>query len=455
MRSTLIALFIMGMNASTPAFADTSNDSKTIYRLAYKTEQSTNEFGVKKLVLRTMASFNTLAGHDRVFDFEDMQRLATRPGRDVVSPEVIRGLLQLDLDGDHKVQVDEMRVWAEAEFGGKDRNEDGIIDAGLTDELRREAIAAIQSGTRTANRIPTIATAPNVIATELPTLPVPVAERHHNARPECALPGVGANEKLVLFGNGAGTRQASVTLGGDNGDHTHLVDVVVEPGADSLYVVLTSYEATLWRFTGAVERISRVAATSVRREDNSGEGLGGSGVTGIPRDRVSFLGSWNCLMEFRGLGGVDEAQVRGRLFDILGRQPDIKGGAQLTSTLRIPSMTLDAAERGSWDNLPMVDVDPDDVVAAVPVKRWDIMPGKAGIQQLLDSGYIESIPNGNSDEYRIVKTFPRFPTGLTGGMQPKFLLSTGVPLPGGSPGWACVISEESGQSVSPRSPMCN
>jgi hypothetical protein len=60
------------------------------------------------------------------------------------------------------------------------------------------------------------------------------------------------------------------------------------------------------------------------------------------------------------------------------------------------------------------------------------------------------------DSYRIIKTFPKFPVGMTGGMQPTFLLAPGVKKPAGDTGWACVIDEATGKVLagSAASPMC-
>ena len=270
----------------------------------------------------------------------------------------------------------------------------------------------------------------------------------------CELPKVIPGSKLVLFGTGSGTRQATVSLAGDDGDVTNVADVHVEPGDEPLYIVLTSYSSMLWRFSGAIDRVVRVVATSTRRADNSGAGLGGSGVTGVPKERVAFLASWNCLSGFRRLGDIEEAKTRGSLSQIVGQQPDVKGGSEVTEKVSIPSMKVETGNRApGWRGLPVVDVTPETVVAAVPVKRFDVMPGETGLAQLVERGNL--VRMGSSNAYKIVKTFPRFPTGLTGGIQPNFLLGIGVELPKGSPGWACVTSEETGLSVTPNSPMCN
>lgn len=269
---------------------------------------------------------------------------------------------------------------------------------------------------------------------------------------KCVFPALNDNEKLTVYSTYEGVKTTNINLGAE----TWIVDVNVSPGTEPLYVVLPSYAPVIWRFSGAVERVSKVVPTSLIRADNSGVGTGGSGVVGIDSSKVSFLESSECLKYFNG--PVEEAKMRGLMADILGRQPDYKGSSYHTEKVVLPAMTVQEGQSvppWSDEGLNVEDIDPKIVVSASPAKRFDILPGRRGIKQLLQNGFLEKI-QGDQQSYRIIKTFSSFPTGLMGGLPLTFLLAPGVEKPSGSTGWACVIDEKTGKilSGSDFSPAC-
>ncbi len=394
--------------------------------------------------------------------------------------------LELDPNGDGSLTADEFRSVASKVFSRFDENSDGQISkdelvtwertkaAGEVAQIEKKTVRgydatrnggrqsgadidinAFTTAVRNAAGEPTARVVRN---SETPlVLPLPGQKpRTGNHSPEgekCAFPELKPNEKLAVYSTYEGVVPTSLDLGAES----WLIDVAVESGNDPLYVVLPSYDPIVWRFSGAVDRISRVVATSMVRGDNSSVGPGGPGVVGIDASKVSFLEGWQCLEYYNG--PVEEAQMRGRIEGFLGRQPDHKASSYHTEKLAIPSMTV---EKGTstppWsDGGPqIVDIEPGTVVAANPVKRFDVLPGRHGLRQLTEAGYLEKIPNDNGHEnYRIIKHFPKFPVGMTGGMQPTFLLAPGVQKPEGSTGWACVIDEASGKVVAGSGgPMC-
>ncbi len=366
-------------------------------------------------------------------------------------------VMKADANGDGKVDRTEMATFMQFRVGP------GIARDRETEQLG-EYLALAPDGKLTARKLLDMARETfdvadadhdTVISDEeaRPYMPARNVRPPMPERPaECSLPKLIPGSKLVLYGTNSGSRQATVSLAGDVGEATNVADVVVEPGDEPLYVVLTSYNSMLWRFSGDTNRVVKVVATAIRRADNSGAGLGGSGVTGVPKERVAFLPSVRCLPYFTKLDTIEEARTRGTLAEMVGVQPDYKGAVGVTDSVSIPSMKAKEPQRSApWDGLPVIDVKPEEVVAVVPVKRFDVMPGKAGLDQLLERGNIVRLAG---DSYKIVRTFPRFPTGLTGGIQPKFLLGTGVEMPGGSSGWACVVSEETGKILSQNQMMC-
>jgi len=57
------------------------------------------------------------------------------------------------------------------------------------------------------------------------------------------------------------------------------------------------------------------------------------------------------------------------------------------------------------------------------------------------------------DEYKIVREFPRYPLGLSGGNSVQFILGAGLKEPAGDLGHSCIRSETTGLPLHP-SPMC-
>jgi hypothetical protein len=49
--------------------------------------------------------------------------------------------------------------------------------------------------------------------------------------------------------------------------------------------------------------------------------------------------------------------------------------------------------------------------------------------------------------FRIARPIPRFAAGLYGARLVRFVLARGVPMPAGSPGHSCVISEATGRPI--------
>ena len=86
----------------------------------------------------------------------------------------------------------------------------------------------------------------------------------------------------------------------------------------------------------------------------------------------------------------------------------------------------------------------DDVIANVPVERYDTLPGSAGLKQLVDKGALLQV---NADLYRILRPM-RMPAELSGA---HFTLMKGVPQPDGRYRGACVIDQETGQALRSRS----
>ncbi|PAY07632.1 hypothetical protein CK489_18045 [Bradyrhizobium sp. UFLA03-84] len=162
-------------------------------------------------------------------------------------------------------------------------------------------------------------------------------------RAACGMPPVSEKAKVVLLGAYQTESLSSVTIGQQDTE-VYAGRINVEPGKDPLYLVIASFSPTIWQFGGAVERIERVVVTSSSNGRSGSDPKQGpvAGVTGIARDRVSFLGRSNCMRYF------DETPSSGSLLAV-GAVKAAVGGLQMSSrpSTRSPPSTF-PRERSTW-----------------------------------------------------------------------------------------------------------
>jgi len=90
-----------------------------------------------------------------------------------------------------------------------------------------------------------------------------------------------------------------------------------------------------------------------------------------------------------------------------------------------------------------VRIDPAQTVSSLPAAPYEVLPAQSGLMQLLMRG---ALGTNGSREF-LIRERIRFPAGLHGAHSVRFLLLRGVPVPEGSPGHSCVISEETGATI--------
>ena len=87
------------------------------------------------------------------------------------------------------------------------------------------------------------------------------------ARAGCAMPAPSPKAKVVLLGSYQTEALSSVAIGsaamGSQDVVVHAGRINVEPGDEPLYVVISSYAAMVWQFSGAVDRVERLAMSSL------------------------------------------------------------------------------------------------------------------------------------------------------------------------------------------------
>jgi hypothetical protein len=278
-----------------------------------------------------------------------------------------------------------------------------------------------------------------------------------SSSPKCpALAPVG-NDLMVLYGTHDG---AAVSTTGFAGQEltTTVADVVIERGKQPLYLILTSAGSVIWRVSGDVKRVSSVLISTWQKSDNQLA----AGVVGILPRKIAFV-ERECARSFSSIESVDAARSRGAIRNALGREPDVVAANYETSSISLPSAIL--TKRIADRNRPPVgfdlyvwrdalafwpsgitNVSAKDVISPSRPVAYDVLPSQAGIAWLVGAGALKRIEGSGS--YKIMRPIPRFPPDMGGAHSAKFLLGRGVPLPKGSPGHSCVVSEETGEILS-------
>lgn len=275
----------------------------------------------------------------------------------------------------------------------------------------------------------------------------------------CELPAAVPDDQIVLFGAYEGEAISTASVVGQD-EETDTARVVVEAGTTPLYVVLSSFNATIWRFEGATERVRHVVLVGVRQQ----------GVTGLAADivvdRTELAGSLTqarCFAPFYGVQSPEGVAARGVVERALGRAVDAFGASYGVGTLSLPGATVEEATP-TPSGVPagfdpefydvalrfnpggFVDIAPADVVPG-GAEAYEILPHQFGLAQLIGAGAIENVGSYFFGPLLIKEPIVRFPAGLFGAHAAVFVLGHGVPLPPGDPGHSCVVSEDTGLPI--------
>jgi Ca2+-binding EF-hand superfamily protein len=304
------------------------------------------------------------------------------------------------------------------------------------------------------------------------------------AREDCDMPRASERAKVVLLSNYETDSISTTTLGSQD-LVVNAGRVVVEPGDEPLYLVIASYNATIWQFSGAVDRVERVVLSSLVSKPNGSDPnlLPAVGETGLPKERITFVMRPNCISYFSEVPSRASAAAVALVRDGSGKEPSVISADYSVQTFNVPSGKREKArddndgrlviqkdsgtlriigdasnvivQSGSRNLLSefhrfspggLVQIDPKDVVSSRTAERYVVLPQQAGLLQLVNSG---ALSVNQSGEFLIHKKI-RFPGGLHGAHSVKFLLLKGVPVPDGDPGHSDVMSEETGRSLKER-----
>jgi hypothetical protein len=421
----------------------------------------------------------------------------------------LRNVLAFDLDADMAISASEIErqtpflnanqsVLLQTVLATSDRDRDGSLS--LT-ELWQNAMSSSLPSPKTQHRIEAVLqfdankdgkVTPDEIAIAVeqianaevsPNVIPPANIRRQQAQPAqlCEFPKPTANAEIILVGGYQGYAISNIAVSGLDRE-TSAAEIHIEDGETPLYILATTFDPIVWKVTGDTDRVERFVAPRDTR---------GVGVAGLKKDVLHFEPGNRCLPKyFRDSASGDAIAAKGLVSSKLKRNIDHVFGFGKLGEIRLPSgqhtgvksgsgssngLTIvknnrrylvtdegvqvldppDTKQPGSLERKlqkmllryypgGIVEFDPDGVLASTEAIPYDVLPQQAGLLQLAKQGAMTQTPDGY---FKIVEPIPRFPAGLNGGHSVRFIISTGVPMPGGSPGHSTVIMEEDGTCV--------
>lgn len=347
---------------------------------------------------------------DRVLDWNEMTTPPDRGERTSQKARLRSNTLDLDPTPETPYTLADATALADELFSIFDRNNDRLIST----EEGRSTLKMLAQKLQSSN---------------------PFVSPKSKPSDQCDAPRPVAGDEVVMIGAYEGVAYSTLRVGAPD-EPTFVVEVKVEAGEKPLFVMAGSYESIIWKFTGETSRVRQVVLAGHEQQAASG----------LPRSAVAFTGYRECFRVAHEFDNADfeKMTAAASIKAFAGRDDLLATGSYSLFGVTVPAMMLSLAPKlGRFDN-PVVAVDAATVVSPFPVEPYAVMPGRAGLAQLLADGSILQIDDRS---FRIVKPIPHFPADLAGAHAVRFLVAKGVPMPAGSPGHSCVILEETGQSV--------
>lgn len=381
--------------------------------------------------------------------------------------------ITLDANADGVVSLAEYEAAVREQFDAVDQDRDGRISAGEFADFGKRANEARQAMQR---------------AREIELR----KQRLQAAVAGCDVPAVPREARLILLGAQEGKALSNAWVGNQDRP-TYVTTVEIAPGPEPIYLALASGSAMIWDIVGATERVAGIVADADGAIDKAGDArpqriaaVGGGGpqrggkplvgVMGVPREKVHFTAHTGCLVPATQAtmkdGSAEEIAAL-----LLGRAVDETGGEQSAGTFRVPAARhfADRPVRNAiqlpteglgellWRDARMdypagvAQINVETVVSAHPVNHYSVLPGRAGLAELVDTGALTitgmtrgvRINDGDfkpftvPDKFRISRKL-RLPAGARG----TFTLPSQVPPPDGDLSATCVLSEPEMKPIS-------
>jgi Ca2+-binding EF-hand superfamily protein len=339
-----------------------------------------------------------------------------------------RGLLSFDANGDGKTTFKEYSDAMERRFAEYDSDGNGLIS-------RAEFDAYWQRSGKEAPKVAEIQ----------PSF-------QEKAAIECAVPKPGKDVKFVLF-NGYSPAALSTAAIGSQDKETQTTRVIIEPGAEPLYLVMIAWDRVIWQFEGAVGRVKRVVLAAAGGVEPEGPPVG---ATGLSREVIAIPASERCRRLWMDMEQKNNKNPQAGARLVFGREPDLMVSSdEKMWDLKLPSGAVSApSEADQSRTFPNSDrsvrsvllryypgglmrIDAAAVIGGQVATNYEVLPQQAGLLQLLIDGALVRNERGEF----IVTRQTRFPAGLNGGHSVKFIVPKGVPRPSGNPGHSKVATE--------------
>jgi hypothetical protein len=297
--------------------------------------------------------------------------------------------------------------------------------------------------------------------------------------------------ELVLVGAYEGSQVSTIAMAGQD-EETSSASIIIEQGEKPVTIVLSSFDAMVWKFSGNVARVAKVVAVS--SQESPRDGKSAVGIVGIPGEKVEFFTRANCLQ-----GAYEQGSgARAQLSALTGREPDKFFGEYEIGVLYLPSgqntkqeaseksvlETLDGwAKRQSNNQLAdfdksnaaadqsalramaanvirfndsgIADFELNDVVSAAKAENYRVLPQESGLLQLVKAGVLTADEVETAGGIFKVVAPMRYPAGLTGAHSVNFVIKKGVELPSGDPAHSCVQSEDRKQVLDGHAAVCS
>lgn len=274
--------------------------------------------------------------------------------------------------------------------------------------------------------------------------------RRKPARP-CSMPRASDGDELILLGTYEGAAISTVAVNGVNAE-TSLAEIEIQPGDRPIYLVLSSHDPMIWRFSGATGRIRSLVLVSQAKTARSTPAVGVIGVDGAVISAAPVKG---CFDYFYEPGSTKAKAAEKAVDNFAGRKPDVIAGLYELQAIQLPSGMASTPDRRRPPPAPdgfdpavwreaahfspggLAQVDPATVVGPGLAESYDILPHQMGLAQLAGSGAL--VPTGGG--FRVIKPIAHYPAGMGGAHSTTLLLASGLPQPAGDPGHSCVMYE--------------
>ena len=375
--------------------------------------------------------------------------------------------MTLDSNGDGTVSLAEYEAAIREQFDTIDQDRDGRISPAEAAEFARRINEVRQAAQRMRE----------VAAKKL---------RLEAAVAGCDVPAPPRGVRLVLLGAIDGKALSKAWIGSQD-RLTYVTTVEIAPGPEPFYLALASGSAMIWDVVGATERIAGVVAhgeavldkasdTRAQQRTASSNAVVPQrndkplvGIIGLPREKIRFTAHAGCLVPATETT-IDDGSAQQMAALLLGRPADEVGGEDDAGTFRVPGVRHfpDRPVRNAirlpkeglgellWrevqEDYPagIAQIDAATVISAHPVGLYSVLPGRAGLAELVDMGALRITgmsrgvrindgdfkPFTSPDRFKIAEKL-RLPAGATG----TFVLPSQVPPPDGDLSLVCVLSE--------------